>query len=253
MFLKVEKQVLLPTVPTSNNSMLSLSVLQLQKHFRLCLQLWCDHRRIAKSWNTFQTGQWELSHQCFHPQSADNFLGFACQAWSTLSWLNGNTTFFHYFPKIFKFFSQKCLRQKMAMIIFLPYNLKKTQKNVLGKSFPWVKKFGGKTPSTHMCVGQFGQNTPVTHMCVDHCLGWNLWWGIGERIKWVHTAWWMDDRVSGQQFLSGHFFKDLSDYILFVKQENSWLMAFHCCHVIMWLVHGSHHPWEGRKAAKKPA
>ncbi len=78
---------------------------------------------------------------------------------------------FAIFCQDFQMFFQKCLRQKLAIIMFLPYNLKKNSKNVLGKSFLCVKNFGRKTPSTHMCVGWTGQNTPVTHIPADCRLG----------------------------------------------------------------------------------
>ncbi len=84
-----------------------------------------------------EKGKRETAGESLTPKPRADFEGSAGQAPSTLSRLNGNATFFHFLP-IFSIFFQKCLRQKMAMIMFLPYNLnnmflpynlnKKTQK-----------------------------------------------------------------------------------------------------------------------------
>ena len=58
---------------------------------------------------------------------------------------------FHFVAK-FSIFFQKCLREKIAILLFLTNKLKKISKNVLGKSFLCVKNIGGKTLSTHMCA-----------------------------------------------------------------------------------------------------
>ena len=65
--------------------------------------------------------------------------------------LNGNATFFPFCGKILNVF-QKCLGEKIAILLFLPNKLKIISKNVLGKSFLCVKKIGGKILSAHMCV-----------------------------------------------------------------------------------------------------